>query len=447
MLRRIIIFLLLASHILFAKNWTNYTTSNSGLSHNVVRAVAIDAAGNKWFGTEDGLCVFTGKKWITFKKENKTQTLADNFINDIAFEFSEMGPELWIATNNGVSVMGINSLDAVTTATPYRTDNTGLIANTVLAASIDTLLQERWFGTPKGVSVFNGSSWISYTTETEVALAHDYVTSIGIDANEGWKYIGTDGNGVSRLKTRVDGMTSASPYDYAWSGLLSPKIHAVFVDVDGSQWYGTEDGYAYHDTTETKAGWDVFSTLEGLADPYVHTITKDKKGVIWVGTKSGLSSMEYELGEWGVDSYQITNYSTNDSLTGNEVYDIAVDTDGSLWIGTNNGISHFNANAEAPPLPNEYALLQNFPNPFKLSTTITYTLPSPAHVELKIYNARGQIVHNLMNKNQDQGEHNLTWDGGNMFGKQLPTGIYFAVINISSAEKEYYSNIKMVLVR
>jgi hypothetical protein len=31
--------------------WITYDTSNSGLADNEVRAIAIDASGNKWFGT------------------------------------------------------------------------------------------------------------------------------------------------------------------------------------------------------------------------------------------------------------------------------------------------------------------------------------------------------------------------------------------------------------
>ena len=34
-------------------NWTVYTTSNSGLPENDVFSIAIDAEGNKWFGTLD----------------------------------------------------------------------------------------------------------------------------------------------------------------------------------------------------------------------------------------------------------------------------------------------------------------------------------------------------------------------------------------------------------
>ena len=36
--------------------WTTYTTED-GLAHNYVLAIAIDGAGNRWFGTDGGLSV------------------------------------------------------------------------------------------------------------------------------------------------------------------------------------------------------------------------------------------------------------------------------------------------------------------------------------------------------------------------------------------------------
>ena len=36
-------------------NWTNYTSSNSGLSNIIVQAIYVDNHGNIWFGTHTGI--------------------------------------------------------------------------------------------------------------------------------------------------------------------------------------------------------------------------------------------------------------------------------------------------------------------------------------------------------------------------------------------------------
>ncbi len=455
------IFLILLLHtlLLFAGDFTNYDTSNSGLAGNKVKAVVVDANGNKWFGTDQGLSAFDGVNWVVYVKDDQKQTLADNDINDLAFDVGDRGPELWIATANGVSVMGIASIDAVTKATPYRVDNTDLIDNMVTAAAVDTLRGERWFGTPKGVSRFSASGWRNFDMNSTPPLAWSNVTAIGVDADSGWKYICTKGggdemNGVSRLRTTmgdVDAITAPSPYNYEWSGLLSMDVYAVFVDADGAQWFGTDAGFAYHDTTETKAYWDVFTTEEGLIDDNVRAILKSDDGMAWIGTLGGLDRFDYQFGEYGIETWKFTHFTTADGLAGDEVYDIAQDLDGTLWIATNNGVSHYTGKTAVEKQENaavkSFGLVGNYPNPFNPATTITYRLAAHGHVRLMIVNMRGERVRTLVSTNQSRGRHRSTWNGRLTDGRPAPTGIYMVVLDVASDEGLMRDSIKMLLVR
>jgi ligand-binding sensor domain-containing protein len=51
-------------------NWTVYNTSNSGLPYNRVTAIAIDGQGNKWIGTPGALAKFDGVKWTIYNPSN-----------------------------------------------------------------------------------------------------------------------------------------------------------------------------------------------------------------------------------------------------------------------------------------------------------------------------------------------------------------------------------------
>ena len=64
--------------------------------------------------------------------------------------------------------------------------------------------------------------------------------------------------------------------------------------------------------------------------------------------------------------------------------------------------------------------LQNYPNPFYENTTISWQLPKDAHVVLKVYNFTGREVKILVNCDQSQGEHRITFDTTG-----LPAGVYF----------------------
>ncbi len=452
--------ILFLSPLLRAGDFTNYNTSNSGLSGNKVKAIVVDAGGNKWFGTDQGLSAFDGVNWVTYIKDDEKQTLADNDINDLAFEFGSFGPELWIATANGASVMGIAAIDAVTKATPYRRDNTGLLDNEVTAVAVDTLRGERWFGTRKGVSRFAADGWRSFTTETEPALAWNDVTAIGVDADSGWKYICTqngppDFNGVSRLHSMpgdIDAVTAPSPYNVEWSGLYSANVFSIFVDVDGTQWFGTDAGFAYHDTTETKAYWDVFTVDEGLIHDKVNALLKSDDGIAWIGTDAGLDRFDYQFGEYGIEVYKFTYFTAADGLADNHINDIVLDRDGSLWIATNNGVSHYTGKTTVQKKRNaapvkSCGLVGNWPNPFNPATAIRYNLESFSHVELYIVNMRGERIRTLVNTNQSAGVHETTWNGLLTAGQGAPTGIYIAIIEIETANGLFRDSIKMLLVK
>ena len=75
---------------------------------------------------------------------------------------------------------------------------------------------------------------------------------------------------------------------------------------------------------------------------------------------------------------------------------------------------------EAELHPKDYALLQNFPNPFNPATQIIYSLPRNSRVEVTVYNIRGEKVATLVNEDQEAGSHTIVWNAA-----QAGSGIYF----------------------
>lgn len=80
--------------------------------------------------------------------------------------------------------------------------------------------------------------------------------------------------------------------------------------------------------------------------------------------------------------------------------------------------------------PTEFALLQNFPNPFNPDTTIGYELAESADVTLQIYNVVGQVVRTLIAAEpQSVGRYQVRWDGMDDRGMPVSSGIYFYQIS------------------
>jgi hypothetical protein len=72
---------------------------------------------------------------------------------------------------------------------------------------------------------------------------------------------------------------------------------------------------------------------------------------------------------------------------------------------------------EEEGVPVHYHLSQNYPNPFNPSTTISYQLPAPAGVSLKVYDILGREVATLAEGATQSGTFTARWDaGGNASG-------------------------------
>ena len=86
-----------------------------------------------------------------------------------------------------------------------------------------------------------------------------------------------------------------------------------------------------------------------------------------------------------------------------------------------------NAALGNPDLPRSYALSQNIPNPFNPSTTIAYQVAesSAVHVNVSVYNLRGELVRTLVDEFKDAGLYNVFWDGTDNKGSDLSSGVYF----------------------
>jgi hypothetical protein len=76
-------------------------------------------------------------------------------------------------------------------------------------------------------------------------------------------------------------------------------------------------------------------------------------------------------------------------------------------------------------LPTSFALGQNYPNPFNPSTTIEFSLPVRAAVQLELFNILGQRVKTVYNQDMEAGNYAVVWRGDDDHGNQVASGVYF----------------------
>lgn len=300
-------------------------------------------------------------------------------------------------------------------------------------------------------NALDGSGWVS----DQQLFANTEVTgypaiAAGVGGTVGVAFIDdriTDPAQV-RLKRSTD-------YASSWSGSqqvsnsAAPSLHNPDISFSRSSpqegWIITTFGWASYDnlgfyySTNSGSSWT-------YGDIFYPTDDDQNMGSLRSGKTSGSVTLSYNsdpgdsiMFAWTssgspssfTDPYRINDYpatglwpSTAGWMTTGGVYSAVIYTDHSNnyrvmydWFGNTTGID----GASAGP-----AALGSSPNPFSAGTSISFTLPQNASVDIHIYNTAGQLVRTLSEgQTFSQGENVVQWDGRTAGGTSASSGVYF----------------------
>jgi C1A family cysteine protease len=145
---------------------------------------------------------------------------------------------------------------------------------------------------------------------------------------------------------------------------------------------------------------------------------------IYLSTDAGQSYPDpVALGEEndGVFDWLVPDLMTDDAMIKVVAFDTSLlegsdESDDVFTIGPETGVGE---------LPRALALHQSIPNPFRPSTSIAYDLPRSASVRLTVYDLAGRAVRALVDRTQDSGSHEASWDGRDDSGRRVGAGVYF----------------------
>ncbi|MEZ4821251.1 MAG: T9SS type A sorting domain-containing protein [Ignavibacteria bacterium] len=102
----------------------------------------------------------------------------------------------------------------------------------------------------------------------------------------------------------------------------------------------------------------------------------------------------------------------------------------------NNGVS----------FSNDFVLYQNYPNPFNPTSILEFEIsengPPRRIVSLKVYNALGMEVADLVNEKKSAGRYSVSFDGSN-----LPSGVYFYKLSVTGGGRDFTETKRMVLLK
>jgi len=163
---------------------------------------------------------------------------------------------------------------------------------------------------------------------------------------------------------------------------------------------------------------------------------------------------------YGYDS----KYHTCSTLYPGKGYWVKVSDAGQLIMSNNGSLTPANQiriedSGENPPpppdqittaVPDEFALDQNFPNPFNPLTILRYQLPVESVVTLKIFNHLGQEVNTLVDESQAPGYRSVEWRSTDASGHSVSTGVYYyklEAVALTVPNQSFTQVKKMLLIK
>lgn len=146
--------------------------------------------------------------------------------------------------------------------------------------------------------------------------------------------------------------------------------------------------------------------------------------------------------------YTVTNGYTDDLVS----YDVrsSMSYDGSTIYSDPSYVAVF---AEIAPkiavnMPVDFNI-EAFPNPFNPSTRILYSLKHAGDLRLTIVDVTGREVATLKSGYQAEGRQSIVWNGTNMAGSTVGSGVYFArmVVTGEDGSAVYENTIRLLLTK
>ena len=200
---------------------TNYREENSPLTFNTVRCIAIQSQ-TKWFGTDDGLCSFDGQNWETFTSTNSP--LIDDDIRALKVENDST---IWIGTMQSGLYKKQHS-----EWINFNESNSGLHDNLVRGIEIDST-GKIWLATSEGVSMYDGTNWYNWNVTNNGLMTNNITCIITGFQNE--KYVGTINGGLIYF----DSLLNYNIHSIVESGLPDNSSLAIDIDSAGKPWFAT----------------------------------------------------------------------------------------------------------------------------------------------------------------------------------------------------------------
>lgn len=339
-------------------------TSNDGLSQNSVNAILQDRRGFMWFGTQDGINVYDGYSYLTYKPvAGDSTTLGGNWVYTL---LEDSRGWIWAGTYQGGLSCYRPEEDRF-----YRYFHEEGKPSTISHNEVRTLLEDDegriWIGTFGGgldrLDPITGTiEHLRHDPEDPGSIASDFITSI-LQDSKGWIWVGTFGGGLDRWDPALGAFHHTVSQGQNTLELTNNHVLSLAEGEDGELWVGTQNGLNCIDASRrvTHAYRHHPDRGDGIADGAVAALLFDHESTLWVGLEGG-GLDRFNSKKETFDHFRHDPVDPS-SIAYDLIWSLFEDRSGGVWIGTNGGgVSRFDRSR------NRFNLLRSTPsNPNSLS--------------------------------------------------------------------------------
>lgn len=185
----------------------------------------------------------------------------------------------------------------------------------------------------------------------------------------------------------------------------------------------------------------VFEGDDGTDEGYQIYASNDWSGS-WSSCGADTGTASFDLATAGISEARYLRIVDDGDMTGGQCAGFDLD---AIHVGQPTGIARDQV-LETAPLVRDFSVL---PNPFRQITRITFQTTEvlsgrgPAVIDIGIYDVAGRLVRNLSNVVNADDIYQVSWNGNDDNGQQLPAGVYFAKASTDAAEQHE----KIILLR
>ncbi len=392
------------------KQYFNSASDNKSISNNEIYAIAEDASGLIWIGTNGGgINIYDRKKdqFISYQHDPLDERSLS--ANEIRSLFVDRSGIMWIGTYGS----GINKVSRGTGQFyhyRYHPNDPNSLSHSIIWSFYEDKDSVLWIGTHNGLDKLDRktNSYKHYFHIPGKNSLSNNVVRVITPTGDGRLLLGTNGGGIDEFDPKT-GIFKNWSHDPENSNSLNYNvIRSIYKDKDGIIWIGTYGrGMDRLDpsTGIFKHYINIPADTNSLSQNYARVIIEDKEGYLWIGTEGG------GLNRFDKKTEKFTRFRAKPgnprALTSDYIFSILEDSSGYLWLGTyGGGLTKFNPKtgeaksytvSDGFPSGSIYGVVQDRSGDFWISTNNGLSKFNPATLTIKNYNVKDGLQNNEFN--------------------------------------------------